>query len=215
MLEFGIPALIEIPDDAGLADVVFSRAAADPDEVMLRRRRAEGSWQDVTAGQFQAQVAGLAKGLIAAGIQPGDRVALMSRTRYEWTLADYAIWAAGAVTVPVYETSSAEQVEWIIGDSGARAAIAETDKHAEIIAGLRDRLTGLGEVWRIAGLDELAATGTGVTDDQLRQARGSRRAADLATIIYTSGTTGRPKGLRADPPQPAVGRPQRGARRAA
>ena len=194
MLEFGIPALIEIPDDAGLADVVFSRAAADPDEVMLRRRRAAGSWQDVTAGQFRAQVAGLAKGLIAAGIQPGDRVALMSRTRFEWTLADYAIWAAGAVTVPVYETSSAEQVEWIIGDSGARAAIAETDKHAEIIAGLRDRLTGLGEVWRIAGLDELAATGTGVTDDQLRQARGSRRAADLATIIYTSGTTGRPKG---------------------
>jgi long-chain acyl-CoA synthetase len=194
VLEFGIPALIEIPDDAGLPDVVFSRAAADPDEVMLRRRRAAGSWQDVTAGQFQAQVAGLAKGLIAAGIQPGDRVALMSRTRYEWTLADYAIWAAGAVTVPVYETSSAEQVEWIIGDSGARAAIAETDKHAEIIAGLRDRLTGLGEVWRIAGLDELAATGTAVTDDQLRQARGSRRAADLATIIYTSGTTGRPKG---------------------
>ena len=194
MLEFGIPALIEIPDDAGLADVVFSRAAADPDEVMLRRRRAAGSWQDVTAGQFRAQVAGLAKGLIAAGIQPGDRVALMSRTRYEWTLADYAIWAAGAVTVPVYETSSAEQVEWIIGDSGARVAIAETDKHAEIIAGLRDRLAGLGEVWRIAGLDELAATGTGVTDDQLRQARGSRRAADLATIIYTSGTTGRPKG---------------------
>jgi long-chain acyl-CoA synthetase len=194
VLEFGIPALIEIPDDAGLADVVFSRAAADPDEVMLRRRRAAGSWQDVTAGQFRAQVAGLAKGLIAAGIQPGDRVALMSRTRFEWTLADYAIWAAGAVTVPVYETSSAEQVEWIIGDSGARAAIAETDKHAEIIAGLRDRLTGLGEVWRIAGLDELAATGTGVTDDQLRQARGSRRAADLATIIYTSGTTGRPKG---------------------
>ena len=194
MLEFGIPALIEIPDDAGLADVVFSRAAADPDEVMLRRRRAAGSWQDVTAGQFRAQVAGLAKGLIAAGIQPGDRVALMSRTRFEWTLADYAIWAAGAVTVPVYETSSAEQVEWIIGDSGARAAIAETDKHAEIIAGVRDRLAGLGEVWRIAGLDELAATGTGVTDDQLRQARGSRRAADLATIIYTSGTTGRPKG---------------------
>ena len=194
MLEFGIPALIEIPDDAGLADVVFSRAAADPDEVMLRRRRAAGSWQDVTAGQFRAQVAGLAKGLIAAGIQPGDRVALMSRTRFEWTLADYAIWAAGAVTVPVYETSSAEQVEWIIGDSGARVAIAETDKHAEIIAGVRDRLAGLGEVWRIAGLDELAATGTGVTDDQLRQARGSRRAADLATIIYTSGTTGRPKG---------------------
>jgi long-chain acyl-CoA synthetase len=196
VLEFGIPALIEVPDDAGLADVVFSRAAADPEEVMLRRRTADGNWQDVTAGQFRTQVSELAKGLIAAGIQPGDRVALMSRTRYEWTLADYAIWAAGAVTVPVYETSSAEQVEWIISDSGARAAVAETDAHAEIIAGLRDRLPGLSQVWRIDGLDELTGTGGDVTDDQLRLNRTSRRAGDLATIIYTSGTTGRPKGCQ-------------------
>ncbi len=193
MLEFGMPALIEVPDDAGLADVIFSRASADPGEVMLRRRTA-GSWQDVTAGQFQAEVAGLAKGLIAAGIEPGDRVALLSRTRYEWTLADYAIWAAGAVTVPVYETSSAEQVEWIVSDSAARAVIAETDQHVAIIDSLRDRLPGLSQVWRISGLDELAATGADVTDEQLRQQRTSRRASDLATIIYTSGTTGRPKG---------------------
>jgi long-chain acyl-CoA synthetase len=194
VLEFGIPALIEVPDDAGLADVVYSRAAADPDEVILRRRAAAGRWQDVTSAQFCSEVSGLAKGLIAAGIQPGDRVVLMSRTRYEWTLADYAIWAAGAVVVPVYETSSAEQVEWIVSDSGARAAIAETDKHAEVIASLRDRLPDLSQVWRIAGLDELAAAGADVTDGQLRQHRTSRRAGDLATIIYTSGTTGRPKG---------------------
>jgi long-chain acyl-CoA synthetase len=194
LLEFGIPALIEVPDDAGLADAVFSRAAAEPDEVMLRRRAADGRWQDITAAQFCSEVSGLAKGLIAAGIQPGDRVALMSRTRYEWTLADYAIWAAGAVTVPVYETSSAEQVEWIVADSRAKAAIAETDKHAELIASLRDRLPDLAQVWRITGLAELAATGADVTDDQLREHRASRQAADLATIIYTSGTTGRPKG---------------------
>jgi long-chain acyl-CoA synthetase len=194
VLEFGIPALIEVPDDAGLADAVFSRAATDPDEVVLRRRAEGGGWQDVTARQFGDEVAALAKGLIGAGIQPGDRVALMSRTRYEWTLADYAIWAAGAVTVPVYETSSAEQVEWIISDSGARAAIAETDKHDEIIASVRANLPALGQVWRIAGLDELAGSGTAVSDDQLRQARNARRAEDLATIIYTSGTTGRPKG---------------------
>ncbi|MGO8962003.1 MAG: AMP-dependent synthetase/ligase [Streptosporangiaceae bacterium] len=193
MLEYGIPALIEIPDDAGLADVVFSRAAADPDEVMLRRR-AGGSWQDVTAGQFRAQVAALAKGLIAAGMEPGDRIALMSGTRYEWTLADYAIWTAGAVTVPVYETSSAEQVDWILRDSGARAAIAETDKHAELISDARASLPELGQLWRIGELDELAASGAEVSDDRLRQARAARRAADLATIIYTSGTTGRPKG---------------------
>jgi long-chain acyl-CoA synthetase len=153
VLEFGIPALIEIPDDAGLADVVFSRAAADPDEVMLRRRGADGGWQDVTAGQFRGQVSALAKGLIAAGIQPGDRVAVMSHTRYEWTLADYAIWTAGAVSVPVYETSSAEQVEWIIGDSGARAAIAESDDHARIIDSVRGRAPGLGPLWRIEKLD--------------------------------------------------------------
>ncbi len=193
MLEFGIPALIEIPDDAGLADVVFSRAAANPDEVMLRRRTG-GSWQDVTAGQFRGQVAALAKGLIAAGIEPGNRVALMSGTRYEWTLADYAIWAAGAVTVPVYETSSAEQVEWILRDSGARAAIAETDEHAQIISAVRANLPDLVLLWRIAGLDELAAAGGEVPDDTLRKARAARRAGDLATIIYTSGTTGRPKG---------------------
>ena len=118
----------------------------------------------------------------------------MSRTRYEWTLADYAIWAAGAVTVPVYETSSAEQVEWILGDSGARAGIAETDKHAEIISDVRPSLPELGQLWRIGELDELAAAGADVSDDRLRQARAARRAADLATIIYTSGTTGRPKG---------------------
>jgi long-chain acyl-CoA synthetase len=196
VLEFGIPALIEVPDDAGLADAVFSRAATDPDGVMLRRRPTDGRWQDVTAGQFQGEVAALAKGLMAAGIQAGDRVALMSRTRYEWTLADYAIWAAGAITVPVYETSSAEQVQWIIGDSGARAAIAETDKHEEIVRSVRGQLPELGQLWRIDGLSEVAAGGTDVTDEQLRQHRAGRRAGDLATIIYTSGTTGRPKGCQ-------------------
>ncbi len=194
MLEFGIPALIEIPDDAGLADVVFSRAAADPDEVMLRRRTAGGDWQDITSAAFRDQVSALAKGLIAAGIEPGDRVALMSRTRYEWTVADYAIWAAGAVSVPVYETSSAEQVQWIIGDSGARAAFAETDANAQTIASVRDRLPDLGPLWRIDALESLISAGADVTDDQLRQHRVRRRAGDLATIIYTSGTTGRPKG---------------------
>ena len=194
VLEFGIPALIEIPDDAGLADVVFSRAAADPDEVMLRRRTADGRWQDVTTAAFRDQVSALAKGLIAAGIESGDRVALMSRTRYEWTLADYATWAVGAVSVPVYETSSAEQAEWIIGDSGARAAFAETDSHAQTIASVRDRLPDLGPLWRIDALESLIAAGADVSDDQLRQHRVGRRAGDLATIIYTSGTTGRPKG---------------------
>jgi long-chain acyl-CoA synthetase len=194
VLEYGIPALIAVPDDASLTDVIFSRAASAPGQVVIRRRAADGTWSDVTAGEFCAEVTALAAALVAAGIEPGDRVALLSATRYEWTLADYAIWTAGAVTVPVYETSSAEQVEWILGDSGAKAVIAEKDEHEQLIAGVRDRLPALAEVWRIDGLATLAATGSAVGTDQLHAARKARRAGDLATIIYTSGTTGRPKG---------------------
>jgi long-chain acyl-CoA synthetase len=194
LLEYGMPALIAVPDDASVADAVFSRAAADPGQVMLRRRTGEGRWTDVTAGEFRDQVTALAGGLIAAGIQPGDRVGLLSRTRYEWTLADYAIWTAGAVTVPVYETSSAEQVEWILGNSGARAVIAESDGHEQLVAGVRDKVPELAHLWRIDGLDELAAAGAAVPADKVQAARKARRAGDLATIIYTSGTTGRPKG---------------------
>src|SRR5579863_2314430 len=196
--EFSVPALVEVPATANLAKAVFRRAAEEPQAVMLRRPTVPGDlagqWTDVTAEQFKDQVVAIAKGLIAAGIQTGDRVALMSHTRYEWTLADYAIWTAGAVTVPVYETSSAEQVEWILGNSGARAVIAETDGHEQLIAGVRDRLPDLAHLWRIDGLDELSAGGAAVPLEQVKSARASRRAGDLATIIYTSGTTGRPKG---------------------
>jgi long-chain acyl-CoA synthetase len=192
---FSAPALAEIPASASLADVVPRRAAASPGAVLLRRRTGPGKWQDVTATGFRAEVEALAAGIIAAGIEPGDRVGLMSRTRYEWTLIDYALWTAGAVTVPVYETSSAEQAEWILSDSGARAVFAETDAHAATIGGARGRLPGLDRgVWKIADLDALAAAGGGTSRDELAARRASRGAADLATIIYTSGTTGRPKG---------------------
>jgi long-chain acyl-CoA synthetase len=194
--EYRIPALVQIPATASLADVVFTRAQAAPSSVVMRRRTADGSWQDLTAEQFRSEVSALAKGLIAAGIEPGERVALMSRTRYEWTLIDYAIWAAGGVTVPVYETSSAEQVEWILGDSAARAVFAETSKHAETISGVRDGLPGLNQLWPFDGLAELTAGGVQITDEQLDQRRGTATATDLATIVYTSGTTGRPKGCQ-------------------
>ena len=194
MRDYSMPALAQIADRASLADVVFSRAASQPQAVVLRRRDDDGNWHDVTAAVFRDEVTGLARGLVAAGVEPGDRVGLMSRTRYEWTLIDYAIWAAGAVTVPVYETSSAEQVEWILTDSGARFVFAETAAHAGLIGGLRDRLPGLSAVWEIGGLTELTAAGTGVTAEQVAGQRAARSADDAATIIYTSGTTGRPKG---------------------
>ncbi len=208
MREYSIPALVDVPAAASLADIVFTRATQDPHAVVMRRRTGDGQWEDVTAAQFRDEVVPLAKGLVAAGIEPGDRVALMSRTRYEWTLIDYAIWAAGGVTVPIYETSSAEQVEWILGDSGSRAAFAETSKHAETISGVRGRAPALERVWLIDAADEADGTGrtesiaglaagpdaASITDEQLEQRRAARKAADLATIIYTSGTTGRPKG---------------------
>ena len=163
--------------------------------MQFARRGADG-WRDVTCAQFHAEVVGLARGLIAAGVQPGDRVALMSKTRYEWTLVDFAIWAAGCVTVPIYETSSAEQVEWILSDSGAVAVVVETDRHAATVAEVRDRVPGLREVWHIESgdLDRLGQSGAQVPDERVEERRRHARADDLATIIYTSGTTGRPKG---------------------
>ena len=195
MREYSIPTLVDIPAAASLADVVFTRASQDPHAVIMRKL-SDGRWEDVTAEEFRDEVTRLAKGLMAAGIEPGDRVALMSRTRYEWTLIDYAIWAAGGVTVPVYETSSAYEVEWILSNSGARAAFAETSQHAETIGEIRDRVPALEQVWPIEGT---SGQGLGpdlgdVTDEQLEERRTSRRAADLATIVYTSGTTGQPKG---------------------
>jgi long-chain acyl-CoA synthetase len=203
--EYSTPALIDIPATANLADMVFRRAAEEPDAVMMRRRPQDGQrgWQDVTCRQFRDDVVPLAKGLIAAGIQPGDRVAIMSRTRYEWTMIDYAVWTAGAVPVPIYETSSAEQVEWIVTNSGATAVFAETEAHERVIDSVRDRLPDLKLTWRIDSggpggqtLTALAAQGAEVGDDQVEERRHSMTAPDVATIIYTSGTTGRPKGCQ-------------------
>jgi len=200
--EISMPALAQIPATANLADVVFRRAAEQPQAVVLRRPAggsggsgAYADWADVTASQFKDDVIAVAKGLVAAGIEPGDRVALMSRTRYEWTLIDYAIWTTGAITVPVYETSSDEQAEWILSDSGARACFVETAAYGEIIASIRDRVPGLSHLWQIdSDLDSLRAAGADVGDEVVTERAAAAGAADLATVIYTSGTTGRPKG---------------------
>ena len=199
MREFSLPALAQILETANLADAVSRRAAEQPQAVMLRRRDPGGNWTDVTAGQFAAEVVAVAKGLVAAGIEAGDRVALMSHTRYEWTLIDYAIWTAGAVTVPVYETSSAEQAEWILSDSGARACFVESAAYAETIGSFRDRVPALAHTWGIESggdstLEALRAAGADVADETITERAHNARASDPATIIYTSGTTGRPKG---------------------
>ncbi|WP_432932266.1 AMP-dependent synthetase/ligase [Microbispora sp. CA-135349] len=198
MREFSVPVLVDVPPSANCTDVVFQRGVDEPDAVVIRRKEGEAPgtpWTPVTAAQFRDQVAAVAKGLIAAGIEPGDRVALMSRTRYEWTVADYAIWAAGAVGVPVYETSSADQVKWILSDSGTKAAIVEQAAHEETV---REAAPDLPLLWRIdgGGFAELERLGAEVTGDTLAERRASRGGRDLATIIYTSGTTGMPKGCR-------------------
>ncbi|MEU3714261.1 AMP-dependent synthetase/ligase [Streptomyces catenulae] len=195
MREFSLPALYEVPSDGNLTDLIRRNAAQHPD-VAVVGRKVNGGWQDVTATMFLAEVRAVAKGLMASGIQPGDRIGLMSRTRYEWTLLDFAIWSAGAITVPVYETSSAEQIQWILGDSGAVACLVETPAHEAAVESVRDRLPGLANIWQIErdAVARLSAAGTALTDEEV-DARSALADADSpATIVYTSGTTGRPKG---------------------
>jgi long-chain acyl-CoA synthetase len=194
--EFSVPALVTPSADASLASIPFLRADRDPLAVLLSRR-IDGGWQDVTAGRFAAEVTALAKGLIAAGVQPGERVGLMSRTRYEWTLFDFALWAAGAVSVPVYETSSPEQLRWIMSDSGAKHLVVESAEHERLVETVRDELPELGKVWRIedGAVAKLTDAGASVPDQRVTERREALTAASIATLIYTSGTTGRPKGV--------------------
>jgi long-chain acyl-CoA synthetase len=193
--EFSTPLTIEVPTTGNLTDDVVANAREAGDAVVFSRNTGQ-RWEDVTAAVFLEQVSAVAKGLIAAGVGAGDRVALISKTRYEWTLVDYAIWFAGAVTVPVYETSSAEQVAWILGDSGARAVVAEDAAHVAKVAEARAGLDQLNHVWSINdnAVDVLTRLGADVSDEDLEKRRTSATPLDLATLIYTSGTTGRPKG---------------------
>jgi long-chain acyl-CoA synthetase len=196
MREFSVPPVVAISETANLTDPVWTNAEQYPRTVQFLRSDGNGGWSDVTCAQFRDEVVGLARGLIAAGIAPGERVALMSRTRYEWTLVDYAIWAAGAVTVPIYETSSPDQVQWILSDSGAVAAFVETDVHFGHVQGVRAETPDLRQIWRIEadGVASLVAQGSTVEPSEVDARRRSSTSDDLATIIYTSGTTGRPKG---------------------
>jgi long-chain acyl-CoA synthetase len=186
---------MEPPTSGNLTDDVVANAREHGSELVFSRPGASG-WEGVTARAFHDEVKAVAKGLVAAGVEAGDRVALISKTRYEWTLLDYAIWFAGAVTVPVYETSSSEQVLWILQDSGACAVVAETPEHVARVNGVRKELGELNHVWSITdnAVDILTRLGQDITDEALEERRTAAGPGDLATLIYTSGTTGRPKG---------------------
>ncbi|MEU4447486.1 long-chain fatty acid--CoA ligase [Actinosynnema sp. NPDC050801] len=201
MREFSVPATATVAAEENLTDMVWANAERFGNAVSFRRR-VDGTWVDVTARDFAAQVLAVAKGLVAAGLQPGERVGLMSKTRYEWTLLDFAIWQAGGVVVPIYETSSTEQVEWILSDSSAKAVFVETAEHRAAVDSVVAGLPEVRHVWQIDGpsgdaagaIDELTALGASVSDDDARARRKMVGADDTATIVYTSGTTGRPKG---------------------
>ncbi|MFN8194937.1 MAG: AMP-dependent synthetase/ligase [Nocardioidaceae bacterium] len=199
MREYTTPMTVEVAETGNLTDDVVRHARETPERALFARRTQssdEAGWTDVTAAAFHDEVRAVAKGLLAAGIAPGDRVALLSRTRYEWTLLDYAIWFAGAVTVPIYETSAAEQIQWILGDSGACAVVAETADHLARIREVRAGLPDLHHVWSITdnAVDVLSRLGADISDEVLEERRTLATPSDLATLIYTSGTTGRPKG---------------------
>ncbi|SFF16514.1 AMP-dependent synthetase/ligase [Blastococcus tunisiensis] len=195
MREFSVPATTEVGPDEALTDMLATNVAEHGAEVGLRRRR-NGQWHDVTWTEFGAEVSGVAKGLVAAGVAAGDRVALQAKTRYEWTVLDFAIWTAGAVVVPIYETSSPDQVAWILSDSGATAIVVERDEHAAAVESVREQAPDLRSVHVIedGAVDQLIQAGRDVPDSELATRRGTLRAESPATLIYTSGTTGRPKG---------------------
>ncbi|MBX6390553.1 MAG: long-chain fatty acid--CoA ligase [Frankia sp.] len=197
MREFTSPPLVTLADDATLIDKVFEHARERPDQVVIQHK-VDGEYVDLTTREFADLVQEVAAGLVAHGVEPRGRVAIMSRTRYEWTVVDYAIWMAGAVTIPIYETSSPEQVEWILTDAEVSLVVVENARLADVVNQVRDRVPTLREVLVIedGALATLAADGKarGVTPDDLARARAGVNVESIATIIYTSGTTGRPKG---------------------
>ncbi|MEU9285650.1 AMP-binding protein [Streptomyces sp. NPDC048275] len=196
MREFTNPPLASTPPVGGLADVVFEHAQEDPLHIALGRKDEEGQWRDVTSAEFRDEVLALAKGLLAQGIRFGDRVAIMCRTRYEWTLFDYALWTIGAHVVPIYSTSSAEQVFWMLYDAEVSAVMVEHEDHAMTIATVVDRLPQLHKLWQldVGAVQELYEAGMHLDDEVVHRHRRAVTPDSIATIIYTSGTTGRPKG---------------------
>ncbi|MFD0023672.1 AMP-dependent synthetase/ligase [Streptomyces sp. NPDC058382] len=194
--QVSVPAFAPPVRRGSLAEIPFDNAREAPDDAVLSRKQPDGGWQDVTAAEFAAEVLAVAKGLIAEGLRGGDRIAIMARTTYEWTLLDFAAWAAGLVTVPVYPTSSAFQARWILQDSGAVACAVETAEQGRVISQERKQLGDLAHLWQFdtGVLGRLKTLGRDIPDDAVAARRATLEPDTPATLIYTSGTTGRPKG---------------------
>lgn len=198
MDEFHLPLRVEVDPSKNLNDLFAERVASTPDGVLVEHKsQQDGPWIPLTAREFDAEVVAVAKGLAARGVEPGDRVGIMSRTRYEWSLLDWAVWAAGAVPVPLYETSSAEQVLWILTDADVSLLVVESAAHAAVVDEVRADAPHLRELLVIddGAIDALVTGGADVSDDEIARRRGLASLTDVSTIIYTSGTTGRPKGV--------------------
>ena len=195
VVQFDTPALVPAEPSANTTQVLLDRVRETPDGALFSLP-VDGGWKDVTSTEFLEQVIALAKGFISQGIKPGDRVGLMCKTRYEWTLIDFAMWFAGAALVPIYETSASSQIQWILEDSEAVALIVETPEHLKRFEEIRSDAPYVQSVWQIdAGdLDALVISGTKISDEEVEERRSSLHGSDLATLIYTSGSTGKPKG---------------------
>ena len=196
MKSYDVPQLVASEPSENATDLLVERVRNTPNHPLFERQKPDGSWFQVTAQEFQDDVASLAKGLIASGIKPGQAVAIMSRTRYEWSLIDFAIWYAGAVSVPIYETSSPAQIEWIISNSDAVGVFIENDELRQKLDEVRGKLPNISQVWIIDSKDisDLHQAGAAISPEELEAARKNAQGQDLATIVYTSGTTGNPKG---------------------
>ncbi|MCK2021347.1 MULTISPECIES: AMP-dependent synthetase/ligase [Microbacterium] len=195
MVQFEVPAVVPADPDANVADLLVERVRATPDRALFAVPDRDG-WRDISAADFQTAVIALAKGFAAAGIQPGEKVGFLARTTYEWTLVDFALFYAGAVMVPIYETSSPSQIQWILEDSGAIALIVESPEHFARVDEVRGDLPLIREVWQLhlGAIDTLTAQGASVEDAEIERRRSLAVGSDIATLIYTSGSTGRPKG---------------------
>ena len=194
MNEVTTPVLVPSATAGNLTNLIAERAWFEPERITMSRPLGDG-WQSVTSREVDEEVRATAKGLIAAGIQIGDRVAIMARTRYEWTILDFAIWYAGAVVVPIYDTSSAEQIDWILNDSSTVGIIVETPALRELVQTVIPSHTK--HVWVMTEdvLSVLRNAGAQVSDDEIERRRAALGPDTLATLIYTSGTTGKPKGV--------------------